>query len=70
MQIGEIIEFGKETLDTMSDQDLIMAMSDVVPSGKNPTRFDADSFQVEAIESVSNDYELLHATDLWESYIG
>lgn len=65
----EIIEFGKSIIDSMSDQDLIMAMSDCVPSGANPTRFDADSFQVEAIEDIDNNYELLHATDLWNKYI-
>lgn len=69
MPIEEIITTGKETLDAMSDQDLVMAMSDVIPSGKDQTRFDADSFQVEAVEAVSDDYELLHATELWGEYI-
>ena len=60
-------ELGKDALDTASDQDLIMAMSEVVPSGNTPTRFDADSFQVEAIES--DEYVILYETDLWKEYL-
>ena len=62
------VQICKEHLDKLSDQDLLIAMSDVVPSGANPTRFDADSFQVEAIEDIDNDYEVISQTKLWEVY--
>jgi hypothetical protein len=68
--IDDILEAGKETLDRMSDQDLVIAMSDCTPSGKNPTRFDADYFQVEAVEDVEEDYELAYSTDMWQAYLG
>ena len=65
----DVIKLAKEHLDQLSDQDLCMAMSDCVPSGANPTRFDADSFQVEAIEDPTSDYEYMYTTNLWEVYI-
>ena len=69
LSIDEQIEFAKNHLDTMSDQDLVMAMSDCTPSGNNPSRFDSDSFQVEALEDPDNNYELLYYTNLWEVYL-
>jgi len=66
--IGQIELLGKEFIDNSSDQELFMAMSDCIPSGANPTRFDADNFQVEAIES--EELELLYSTPLWDEYAG
>ncbi len=68
--IEELIKIAKQTLDNSSDQDLLMAMSDCAPSGKNPTRFDADSFQVEALEDPASDYEYIFYTPLWAEYAG
>ena len=65
--IEDITELAKSQLDSMSDQDLVMAMSDYTPSGINPSRFDSDSFQVEAIED--EEYNLLYATPLWKAYL-
>jgi len=69
LSVEEEVRFAKDYLDTLSDQDLVLAMSDCVPSGPNPTRFDADSFQVEALEDTSNDYKVVYSTDLWKEYI-
>ncbi|MFW9602510.1 MAG: hypothetical protein ACMV1B_09335 [Prevotella sp.] len=63
---AEVLELAKSQLDIMSDQDLVMAMSDCTPSGLHPSRFDADSFRVEAIED--EEYNLLYATPLWKAY--
>ena len=68
--IEELIEIAKQVLDNSSDQDLCLAMSDCVPSGSNPTRFDADSFQVEALEYFESDYEYIFTTPLWNEYAG
>ena len=65
--VEDITELAKSQLDSMSDQDLVMAMSDYTPSGTNPSRFDSDSFQVEAIED--EEYNLLYATPLWKAYL-
>ena len=65
--IEDITELAKSQLDSMSDQDLVMAMSDCTPSGTNPSRFDSDSFQVEAIED--EEFNLLYATPLWKAYL-
>jgi hypothetical protein len=65
--IEETLELAKSKLDSMSDQDLVIAMSDCTPSGPNPSRFDADSFQIEAVED--EEYNLLYATTLWKDYI-
>lgn len=69
LTINEMVQYAKEHMDKMSDQDLVMAMSDCIPSGNNPSRFDSDSFEVEAIEDVNNSYRLLYTTRLWEFYI-
>lgn len=71
--IEEMVELGKKALDEASDQDLVMAMQDIMPNFKSlsVSRFDADSFQVEAIERKSDDdYETLYSTELWKEYIG
>ncbi len=65
--IEDIRQLAKNLIDNTSDQDLVMAMSDCTPSGPNPTRFDSDSFQVEAIED--EEFNLLYATSLWEAYL-
>jgi hypothetical protein len=67
VSIEETLELAKAKLDSMSNQDLVRAMSDYTPSGSNPSRFDADSFQVEAVED--EEYNLLYATPLWKAYI-
>lgn len=68
--IEDIIELGKAKLDTMSDRDLVMAMSDYTPSDLNPSIFDSASFQVEAIELPDSEYEYAYMTDLWKEYAG
>lgn len=45
-------------------------MSDHLPSGPNQSRFDADSFQVEAIELPNTDLEYDDYTNLWAEYAG
>jgi hypothetical protein len=65
----DIIAKGKETLDEMSDQDLVMAMRDCIPSGKYPSMFDKGSFQVEAVEDADEEYELIYSTNLWQEYL-
>ena len=65
----DVIKLAKEHLDQLSDQDLLMAMSDCVPSGNNPTRFNADSFQVEALEDPTSEYEYIYMTKLWQEYV-
>lgn len=67
LSIEEVRQLAKEKLDSMSDQDLVMAMSDCAPSGPNPSRFDLDNFTVEAIED--SDYSLLYSSNLWEEYL-
>jgi len=66
--IEEIQRLGKQQLNSMSDIDLLYAMSDCIPSGKNPSRFDDASFNVDAIEDADT-YELLYSNNLWDEYL-
>jgi len=59
----------KEHLDSMSDNDLICAMSDITFEGSNPSRFDADNFQVEAIKDLDNECVCIESSALWKVYI-
>lgn len=68
--VEDIIELGNAQLATMSDQDLVMAMSDCTPSGENPSIFDSDSFQVDAIELPDLDYEYSYMSPTWRAYVG
>ena len=68
--LQDIKELGKEKLDSMSDQELVLSMSDCIPCGINPSRFDTDSFQVEAIELPNTELEYDYYTDLWKAYVG
>jgi hypothetical protein len=63
----EVLELAKSQLDSMSDRELVIAMSDYTPSNLSQSVFDADNFQVEAIED--EEYNLLYATTLWKDYI-
>jgi len=66
--IEEIQKLGKQYINTMSDRDLLYSMSDCIPSGMNPSRFDDASFNVDAIEDAET-YELLYSNDLWNAYL-
>ena len=69
ISIEETKELCKEQLNSMSDQDLLISMSDCVPSGNNPSRFDDASFNVDAIEEDNEDYTLLYSNELWNQYL-
>jgi len=68
--IEQMEQLGKQFMDKQSDHTLAMAMSDYIPCNDNPSRFDADSFQVEAIEDPTDDYEYTYQTNLWKAYCG
>jgi hypothetical protein len=67
--VEDMLELGKQALDNASDQDLQMAMQDIMPNFKalSVSRFDADSFQVEAIE-IDEDGTAVYTTPLWNLY--
>jgi hypothetical protein len=65
--IEETLKLAKSKLDSISDRELVIAMSDCTTSDLSQSVFDADSFQVEAIED--EEYDLLYTTALWEAYI-
>ena len=66
--VEEMKRWGKEYIGTLSDQDLLFAMLDCIPSKSNLTRFDFDSFQIDAIEN--EEFNLLYSTPLWDTYLG
>lgn len=68
--IKELQEVAKSAIDSSSDEELYNAMDDCIPSIYNPSKFDADSFQVEAIEDKENDYKNIYMSDLWKEYSG
>lgn len=66
----DTLKLAEEHLHTLSDQDLYLAMSDCVPSVHSPSKFDTDSFQVEALEDPESNYKYIYRTNLWKEYIG
>ena len=66
--IEQMQVLGKQFIDDCWDSDLIHAMEDVEACEMSPSRFDADSFTVECIESA--DYDVLYSTPLWDEYAG
>jgi len=67
--VEKMRELGKQALSNASDQELQMAMQDIMPNFKelSVSRFDADSFQVEAIE-IDEDGTTVYTTPLWNLY--